>query len=330
MELVIDKRNVFSLLSELSKSDYSLHEYNDIIKKGLNIVFNFDLSETSQKEQEQLGQWVKSLTLRKKSRRPLSIKWREQIEKKDKINTREIKSGFVKTLTSKQKRGIYLLDDAICKKSNIIEVIKDKGSILIGKVGEETKILDSINLEDTETTACEIRWENYCPSLPLTDIIICDNHFFKHKTRYEKNIDDLLRGLCKFPIKSSINCVIIIKTEEIDSYIKLDEIKNEIEKKLKEITGHECSVTIVQTYDTHDRSIITNYYRIKIGSTTQIDDSGTKGDVLVETKSNAVWNTEKITDDLLNQYQKIINTITNNKDNEKIIIGKRKCNFLSF
>lgn len=322
MELIIDKRNVFSLLSELLKSDdnlYELYEYSIIIKKGLDIIFNFELSEASQKEQEQLGQWIMLLTSGKKSRRNLSIQWRNE------INTREIKSNFVNTqlTSSKQKRGIYLLDNTICRE-NIIETIREKGSILIGKVGEETKILNSVDLGNSETPACEIKWENYCPALPLTDIIICDNHFFKHKTRYEKNIDDLLRGLCKFPVKSSINCVIIIKTDEIDNYIELDKIKDEIEKKLKEITGCNCYVTIVRTNRTHDRNIITNYYRINIGSSTQVNDPGTKTDVMVAAKSNIERINEQNADYLLTEYQKCINL---NKDS---IIGKGSCNFLSF
>lgn len=334
MNIVFDIKNIMSLLS-IRLED--LCYYNYLIHRGLDVVFNFREEDLNKAESEKIGQWLMKLASGKKVRRNLSIK-NERL-----IDTQEIRTNFVKKqLTSPaDKKNIYFLDSSL-DNEHIFDLIIEKGNILLGKIGEETRILDLIDLDGNEIQAIKTNWIDYCPSLPLTDIIICDNHFFKSKERFDCNIDNLLQGLCKFPVKSSLNCVIITNYDQIDDDYKyefkegekkrikekeynkiLSPLKNKIERKLKELTGSSCNVTIVLTYKVHDRNIITNYYRIKVGSTVQINDPGTKSDITLEIKSNSDSNSEEITNQLLVEYQNCIN-------NKNVIIGDCCCNFLKF
>lgn len=311
MEIVIDKANVLSFLSCEDKN--AIFECTRLIKRGIQLCFNFNKEEICTQQDNKILMWLSTMTQGLKVPLP---KWEPRI---DSLN---IKTNFTTTLSAKQKRDAYLLNNG-----DIVSKIREKGSILIGSIGEEIELLLSLNIEDTETATNKITsWQEYCPKLPLTDIIICDNHFFKDFKIYQKNRDDLIKGISQLPQQSPVNCVIIFKIDQVDNRFDLNKEVENIKNSLKKLTkSTKSSATIIGTYSTHDRNVITNYYRIKNGSCFHLNDNGLKEDVTTEIKSHANESCERRSNQLLELYQKIIDN-----SNGKNIFGDKKCNFLNF
>ena len=313
MELVIDKANVLSFLSH--KDSAAIFECSRLIKRGIQLCFNFNKDDitSSSGDGNRILMWLRTMTQGCKTKLP---KWEPRIDSSN------LKTNFSTSLTPKQKRDAYLLDN-----NDVIPKIQEKGAILIGCVGQEIELILSLNLEDTEISALKISsWADYCPKLPLTDIIICDNHFFNDKYVYDQNKDELIKGLSQLPNNSPVNCIIIVKIGEIDREIDLEEEAKNIKNSLKNITGSKkSSVTIIGTYSTHDRNAITNYYRLKNGSCFHLINNGLKEDVTAEIKTHANITNEERSNQLIEVYQKIIDNW-----NEKNIYGDKISNFLKF
>jgi hypothetical protein len=312
MNLVIDKANFSSLLKESHKEEFQ--ECNRLIKRGINIIFNFSKEEIlNSADKDKMLMWLNVLTQGLRTHMP---KWEKCIDSAD------LKTNFTTTLSSNQKRDVYLLDN-----SNAIPKIKEKGAILIGGVGEEINTLMSLVLDNTETLAFTISsWTEYCPKLPVTDIIICDNHYFKSKEVCKANENDLIEGLCTLPTQSPVNCIIIAKQGEVDPQIDLSQEVENIKKFVKRTTdSSKSSVSIITTYKTHDRNAITNYYRLKCGCCFHLKKNNIKKDVTTEIKTHANLTNEAVSLGLLNEYQQIINNVSNQS-----IFGDKKCNFLYF
>lgn len=314
MNLVIDKSNIESLISSVNDADYK--DCMQILRQGVNLILNFDKSEInpSTREGQNLISWLRSIITDKgfKSKHP---EWRK------KFDSSSLKTNFVTSLSSDEKRDIYLFDNL-----DVVSKIKEKGAILIGAVGDEISLLRSIILNDTERPACQIgSWSNYIPCLPVTDIIICDNHYFKHKDVYNSNDNELIRALCVLPKQSPVHCIIITKRDEIDPAINVQDELVSLKSLIKDLTDStKSSVTIVSTYRTHDRNALTNYFRLKCGSCYHLKDNGLKKDVTAEIKTHANLTNEAISLHLLSEYQQIIN------ENANDIIGDKKSNFLKF
>jgi hypothetical protein len=257
--------------------------------------------------------WLSNLAHGRKS--PLPV-WNPTIVSDD------IKSNFASSLSTEQKRSIFLLDN-----QDVIPKIQEKGAILIGSVGQEAELLLSLTLEDTEVATSKISsWIDYCPALPLTDIIISDNHFFKDSYVYSQNKDELISGLTQVVNQSPVNCVIVYKINEVDNALNLENEVDTLKKSIKKITGSsKSSVTLIGTYSTHDRNAITNYYRIKNGSCFHLKDNGLKPDVTTEIKTHANIANENRTNELILLYQRIID-----ESKGKYIFGDKKSNFLKF
>ncbi|MBR5084481.1 MAG: hypothetical protein IKX33_07745, partial [Prevotella sp.] len=206
------------------------------------------------------------------------------------------------------------------------DVIKLKSCILIGKTGEEINLLSSLIIEGTECQAKEIHsWSDYLPSLPLTDIIISDNHYFKSLQTYKNNKNELLKYLCGIPNNSPINVIIITKENEIDSQLDLNIEIDNLKKLVKNASkSSKSSVTILTTYKSHDRALITNYYRVKHGACFHLNDNGLKNDVLTEIKSHAYISNERISKALINGiFQEIASGPVK-------CYGDKKSNYLKF
>ena len=121
-----------------------------------------------------------------------------------------------------------------------------------------------------------------------------------------------------------MNVVIIIKEKEISSEIDLDAECATIKELVKKASGSKNStVTIVTTYKNHDRCLITNYYRIKHGSSFHLRENNLKGDVMTEIKTNAHRANEEMTHYLLQVFQGITSAPVR-------CIGDKRCNFLNF
>ena len=310
MRLYIDKENLISLIE--SRDNECFEDCARVIRKDLDVQYNFSKQEILSNEYlmswfSQFGQGIKG----KQSFVPENSAYV--------VPPRPLKSNFY-TRDSNALTSIYLLNDA-----HICDVVQQKSCVLIGKVGDEIRILSSLLIENKETLSSKIdSWKNYCPVLPLTDIIICDNFYFKDKETYSKNDNELIKALAGIPHQSPVNVVVYTKIGEVDASINLDNEQKTISRVVKEVTGSKkSSVTIVLSYSTHDRCIITNYYRIKHGSCFHLKGNNLKPDVITEIKSHVNRNNEKITQDLIETFQKIIDKLPD-------CIGDKKSNFLSF
>lgn len=310
MRLYIDKENLVSLMS--SKDMDSFEECARVMRRNLDVKYNFSKEEI--RSNELLMAWF----MRFGQGVTGNIEYNNSDQ--DTFPPRPLKSNFYNNEREDSLYSIYLLND-----SHICDVVNQKGSVLIGKVGEETKILSSLFLDDTETPSSEIpSWQDYCPLLPLTDIIICDNHYFKNKYTYEKNGNELIISLLRIPQNAPVNVVIITKEREVDLSIDLQQMQKDIKDLVKKITGSsKSSVTILTTYGTHDRNLITNYFRIKHGSCFHLKENNLKPDVTTEIKTHIFRNNEIVTKRLLAVFQRIANSPVK-------CIGDRKSNFLKF
>ena len=121
-----------------------------------------------------------------------------------------------------------------------------------------------------------------------------------------------------------MNVVIIIKEREVDSQIDLSAEQVKIKAIVKKSSGSsQSTVTILTTYAAHDRALITNYYRVKQGSSFHIKNNSIKHDVSTEIKAHAIRSNYEFTKDLLAEYQNIAS-------NPSKCIGDKVCNFLTF
>lgn len=307
MDLIIDKANILSLLSSKKLGECSL-----LIQKGINIIFNMNKEDLSEDEKLKIAEWLKLFT---DGRKNYNISWRPILD------TNNLKTNFTITDLKSEKKSFryaYLIDN-----EKVVDFIKEKGNVLIGKVGEEQELILSLKLEDTEIFTYKIKsWDNYCPSLPVTDIIICDNYYFKKLYTYQANDNELIKALCRNCKQSPINLILITKSNGIDSRININEEQKKLEKLVKQITSsNKSNACIVLSYSSHDRHVITNYFRINNGTGFHLKKEEIKKNILTEIKSHAYKNNQTISDDLISEYKEIINK------NASSTYGEPKCNF---
>lgn len=194
--------------------------------------------------------------------------------------------------------------------------LKHNNSILIGKVGEEYNILNSL-IGYKEHILKNIKsWKEISQNPPLTDIIFCDEHYFSDKSTYKENNNEYLIALCNGK-KGPINIVIITKKidKEIDLETELKIIKNKVSRKTK---NGKINVAIITSEDAHSRHVLTNYFRIEPTSCTNRKNNNVKNDVTVFEFSyinNDIYNTAIHLLD--NVFQPMIEE---SKKNEDIII----------
>lgn len=309
MKLYIDKENVVSFVS--LRKDQNFEGCKNLVKENMNVHYNFSRDEI--KGNELLEYWFRIINE--------GGVGGDHIFCPPAIITpeRPLKTNFHSQMSIQDSSSIYLLNE-----DDKCELISAKSCVLIGKVGEEITTISKLIIENSETISKEIQWENYCPKLPLTDIIISDNHYFKNKTAYDFNDHNLLRTLVSIPYQSPVNVIIISKEGEIDSTLDLTEEQKNIKRIVLDSTKNSKStVTILTTYKTHDRSLITNYYRIKNGSSFLLKNNSLKSDVTAEVKSHAIKNNLKLSNELITVYQSIASSPVR-------CIGDRKSNFLNF
>ncbi|WP_033147847.1 hypothetical protein [Prevotella sp. P6B1] len=311
MKLYIDKSNLISLVN--SKNSPEFMDCADLIRRHFDVKYNFPKNDVKTEEHlmawfSKYGQGVGGNALYFSN------------DDGDKFPPRPVKSNFYNNGTSDLLTSVYLLDD-----EHICDVISSKSCILIGKKGEELKVLTGLIMDNTEIPAVKITsWGDYLPKLPLTDIIISDNHYFKSQEAYKKNDNDLIRFLSNIPKDSPVNVIIITKEGEIDKNLNLEEEQRKIKEIVKKASGStKSSVTIVTTYKSHDRSLITNYYRIKHGSCFHLKSNGLKSDVTTEIKSHGKKQNEEMSKYLLSIYQEIASSPVR-------CYGDKKSNFLNF
>lgn len=308
MKLYIDKENLISLIK--SKDNYLFEDCQLLIRRELDVQYNFEKSEI----------WKNEYLLAWFQRFGDGIKGEHIFSSPERVYpARPVKSNFYISGGGESFNSIYLIDD-----EHICEVIAEKSCVLIGKIGDEVNVLERLMIEK-ETRAISIEsWKNFCPKLPLSDVIITDTYYFKDKETYEKNNNELIEALANIPHNSPLNVVIITKPENCDKRINLEEEQKRIKEFVKNRTGSaKSSVTILTSNKIHDRYLITNYYRINHGSCFHLKDNGLKKDVHSEIKSHAIRNNEKYSKDLISIYQEIALSPVK-------CVGDKKSNLIKF
>ena len=315
MRLYIDKENILSFMSKRNKDEDLFYESIHMIKAGMEVYYNFSKSDVA--SNPVLMAWFSRM-------RGSGVKFDSffcpDLSMKPE---RPLKTNFYVNFSPVDRSSVYLLDI----EEHICNIIKEKQCILIGRIGDEFDIFGKL-LEIPERPRMMAKlqsWKQYCPQLPLTDVILCDNYYFKHSNVYRKNDNELIRSLASIP-KDSLNLVIITKEGEIDSNIDLSiecgKIKD-IVCKISNLSKKKCSVTIMTTNRIHSRHILTNYYRISPTSCVHLKDNGLKEDANILIESHADPSAAEATKDLINMFQSIAS-------NPVRIYGDRRSNYIHF
>lgn len=308
MVLYIDKENLLSLVE--SRNHPNFESCEKLVRNNMDIHCNFSKEEVVENDLLQFwfslyGQGVGGKVMFCPS---------EEI-----TPARPLKTNFYNSYTKDQLSSIYLLNE-----NDKCDLISLKSCVLIGKTGEEISTLEKMMIEGSEIFTKNIVWQTYCPQLPLTDIIICDNHYFKNKGVYDLNDHELLRKLSVKSNPSAINVIIITKEGEIDPELNIPQEQQKIKDIIRGLSKSvKSTVTILTTYKTHDRNMLSNYFRIKNGSCFHVRNNSIKGDVTTEVKSHAIKHNNQISIGLLSEYQSIA-------DNPVQCIGDRVSNYLNF
>jgi hypothetical protein len=316
MRLYIDKENILAFMSNRNSNNDLFDESIRLIKKGMDVYYNFPKKDIL--DNQMLIAWFGRM-------KGAGVEFESIFSTVDSEvkPERPLRSNFYIHYNAEDRSSVYLLNI----EENIRDTIRKKRSILIGYPGDEMDLFKSLlEMNDKEQLMCQIKsWKDYCPQVPLTDVIICDNHYFKNINVYRKNDNELVRALAEIP-KETINIVFITKDGEVDRDINLEEEC----RKIKEIVAKEsglskgrCAVTILTTNRTHSRHIITNYYRIKPTSCVHLKDNGLRSDVDIDIKPHTNFNAIKTSRDLIKEFQKIA-------QNPVKVFGDRKSNYINF
>lgn len=314
----MDKANFLSLIRNKRWKDCKA-----LIENGINIILNFNkeelLDDLEKSDKARVHAWINTSNDGNK---------KYGIFHQRLLDTKNLKTNFIKTIFKIQLESQKNLDKKfyrygfLLENEKLINHLKGQGTTLVGKVGEESQLILSLQLEDTETPTCKIRsWKDFVPHLSVSNIIICDNHYFKTLEAYQNNKTELIEALCASIKNSPVNCIIIAKADCINNEIDLEKEQIYLQTKLKKLTkSNNSNLSIVLTYSTHDRDVITDFYRIKNGTCFHLENN-IKKNATTEIKTHANKNNEEITDYLVETYKEIVSK------NEKFTYGKVICDF---
>ena len=171
------------------------------------------------------------------------------------------KSNFYKTLTKEDLSSIYLLDEDMNKCTEAA----NKGAVLVGCVHEEINVLNKIMTVKhgkVQLSSKISSWKDFCPELPLTDIVLIDPYYFCDYDQVSSN--ELIRSITLIPQNNPINIVLFCK-KEADRGIDIMKEMQYIKETVKRNTSTKPNVTIVRMNDMHDRDLITNYFILSSG-----------------------------------------------------------------
>jgi hypothetical protein len=316
LTLYIDKENVKSFVQSKDKDLFD--DCTRLIRKNIDIHYNFPKEDIAKDSYLQL--WFRYV-----NGQGVGNNFEYSLCSEDIFPERPFSLKDFGPEGNEDPFAIYLLDEKqSCNK------IKNHNCILIGAVGQEIttiKQLLDIN-EEEEEFAIEVfkkGWEKYCPKLPLTDIVLCDNYYFSNYGVYKRNNNNLIRVLSSRAKKFPINVVIITRNSEISMDINIKDELDNIKDLVVEASGNEdSSVTIIGTRNAiHDRDLITNYYRIYSTAGFQRQQH-VKNDIRFEIKSHTRgknYNTS---------WKLIDNTYKNAIKKSPLCIGDKRSNFIDF
>ncbi|MEQ3665672.1 hypothetical protein [Olleya sp.] len=326
MDIYIDKANLVSFIK--SKDDLLYTDCNKLLKKQLNVYFNFPKEVL--KENQLLMQWITTLSQGVNPDTVIKFDYKEP--------KRPLKSTTSNEFCDNKLSSVYLLEDIETTK------FKDSGCVLVGEVGEEIEILKKLFINQNDYLfEKKLRisgvgfktWqdlEDY--SLPLTDIIIVDPYITSDASLFPSNLEMLLKSIA---LKSNSKINVVIYTNK-DQCISYEQISPVIRKAIKQVTGVGPKFTLVTYRDQrgqdtraeHDRTVLMNYHRIYSGDTFNYFDSTGK----VITKGRELSFSSLANFDNFNLSRELIRDLQKNIDffraNNTGIEGDKISNFLNF
>lgn len=328
MRIYIDLENIKSLISLMYTNEDIFDEFKRYVKKsGVEVQYNFPWSKEYLNKNPYYQLWFQKVG-GLGGANPNFLFCPENKIFPSHSSDIEVKSNFLNIEIEEKERynAIYMLNI----EHNIAKELKDKHSILICTVGDECQVIESLlSMENLSITAEKLTsWDVFCPDIPLSDIVLCDEHYFKDKDVYDKDNHELLRTICKSH-RDPVNIVILTNNDMIHKDIDLELEAGKIRDVVSGVTGvskKKCNVTILtSTKQTHSRHLITNYYRMVHTYNYHLNDPKKKKDINSSIEPH-IWNSYYETSkDLLEVFQRIAN-----KPDKCFFSGEKKSNFLNF
>ncbi|MEB2786508.1 hypothetical protein [Algoriphagus persicinus] len=332
MNLYIDKNNTLSLLSQ---KDIDFREdCIKMMKKHLDVYFNFSKSEVP--KNESLLSLLKILT---SGVGTTSKKFME-----DAIPSRPLSLDCHQGMSFKKLVSMYLADDDNIKK------VQQVGAINLGGVGEEFELFNRIFLLNREykferkfrigkPTKGNLvpffeRWEDLSEfSYPMSDILIIDSYILDDKSLLSSNFYKLLEIFGSIP-RHCLN--IIIYTNHSNINVSFGELERYVKKLFKKNIGYIPNITLIpvrsqrdiKSLVEHDRTILTNSYRIYSGDSFNYFNS--KGEKITKGKEisfSSLGDRDNylLAESLLSDVQEALNFL-----DAKSVLGDKTSNFLTF
>lgn len=326
MDLYIDKENIESFIAN---RNHSL--YGDCIKtmqKQLNTYFNFTKEELQ--SNEGLMAWFKFFTsgVGQKNKQDFN---------KELFPVRPLKSNSYNTFSKEQLSAIYLVND------ERIELLKDKGAVLIGAPGEEFEVFNQVFFFQSDYkfekklkigSAEFNKWtdlENY--SSAVSDILFIDAFILSEPDAIDINFIPFLKVLVA-KSKSKLNIVVYANYDLVN--ISYGDISTKVRQAIASVTGIGPNFTLIKvrdkrdvaSYAEHDRTIFTNYVRVYSGDTFNYF----KTDGSKRTKGREIHYSSYGDSENHNLALELINDIQKNLDElpADAAEGDKKSNFLNF
>lgn len=313
MRLYIDKENIISFMANRDNDLDLFDESVRLIKRGMEVYYNFPKSEIL--NSPVLTAWFGRM-------KGYGVKYASIFCPNATIKPeRPIKTNFYSNYDFSDRGAIFLLN----VEENTYNIIHEKHSILISKPGCEMSIFKTLlEIPERPEMMTDISsWKDYFPIVPLTDVILSDNHYFKNHYVYEKNDNELIKALASIP-KDTFNLVIVTKDSEVDRKLDLNMEYQKIKNLIASTSGlskKKCSVTIITTNRTHSRHIITNYYRVSPTTCVHLKENGLKEDANINIHPHTNPNAVKATKRLVSIFKSIA-------ANPVKIVGDKKSNFI--
>lgn len=312
MKAYLDIDNVKAIIRSKSSNPEEFYTFIRYAKRYLDIQYNFSKDEF--KNEENVKEWF--LAIGSDGVQTRNYFCPDNIV----FPTRPIKGNAFNTANKEQLTSAYLLNIPPEK----AEYIQQKRSVLLFNIGEENKFIDCLeNLLDYPGKLKHnlSSWKEYCPKLPITDIILDDGYYFSNKNTYGDEYDILLALASN--AGTMLNVVIIAKNGQVPDSVNLQEEIKHIKTKLCNVSGlsrGNCKVTIVLSYRTHDRYAITNDYTINSGNGFILDGKKSNVEVKVDSLKKTYDNNIR---ELLEFYEEIVNHTAET-------YGDRKSNLIKF
>lgn len=301
------------------------------MKKQLSLFFNF--SKKSIKGDELIMPWFMLLTDGAGDAANFSF-LDEYI-----VPARPINKSCLEAFTGNKFSAIFLINDPE------LNQLKNTGAVLVGGVGEEMDIFAKIYLNNNDYDFHkEIliggpdfkRWLDLSKfNLPLTDIIFVDRFILADSSLISTNIIEYLKVLSEHS-RHKVNIVFYVDKNKIAIPIK--NLIKLIKQEVAPITGIAPNITIIEYYEQagqdtlgeHDRTIFTNYLRVKSGDTYNYFFANGK----VKTKGREITYNSLAKKESHELAKTLISDLQINIDflnaNNNGIHGDRKSNYLNF